>query len=485
MIRKVYDYSKKNNMIDKGDRIVVGVSGGADSVCLLHILSEFREEMGITIFAVHINHGIRGKEAKRDEQYVEQLCRDWNIDYSSYQYDVKKQARVEGISEEEAGRKLRYQAFQDTCRQKNCSKIAVAHNKNDNAETVLFHLFRGTGIKGLTGIEPMRVMKAEDKDIVLIRPLLCLERSEIEEYLKKHKIAYQTDSTNLTEDYSRNKIRHKVLAYATCEINSGSVGNIASAALQLKEIEEYLQNNIDQRYQDLVKKENEEYLFSVASFCKEPVVLQKGMIRKILENLAGKSKDLEAKHVDEIMELCSKQVGRQINLPYGIIAHKNYEDIRLYCGRNQNADLKDETNKEVGKPIQITIPGQIEIPQIKAVLVAKKMKYKKDDSISKSSCEKWFDYDKIENTVEIRTRKEGDYIQINDLGGRKKLKDYFIDHKIPSRERDNQILIADGSHIMWILGTGERMSEKYKVDETTTNILLMKMIPMEENENGR
>ncbi|MHB8128599.1 MAG: tRNA lysidine(34) synthetase TilS [Mobilitalea sp.] len=482
MISKTWDYMKRYHMIEKGDRIVVGVSGGADSVCLLYVLKELCVCQEASIVVVHINHGIRGIEAKRDEDFVASLCDQMDIPFYNYCFEVKKLAKDEGLSEEEAGRKVRYQAFLEICGLKKCNKIAIAHNKNDNAETILFNLFRGTGIRGLSGIEPSRVISADFGDVTVIRPLLCVERKEIEAYMVREGIIYQTDSTNLTDNYSRNKIRNRILTYATGEINLGAVGNIAEAASQLKEIDEFVNAKVDERYLSLVKEVEQIYRIKIKDFVAESIVIQKGIIRKIMENLAGKRKDLEAKHVEAVLSLCDKQVGRYLHLPYAMIAEREYNDIKLFCEKKPGKECLTEVTIN---PIKLEIPGRVYIPQIRKFLETKLINYKKNEPIPKSSCAKWFDYAKIENAVEIRTRKEGDYIQINCFGGRKKLKNYFIDQKIPQKMRDNQILITDGNHVMWIPGEGDRMSEKYKVDETTTNVLLMKMTDLEENEDDR
>lgn len=482
MLNKVWDYINKFNMIEKGDRIVLGISGGADSVCLLYVLRKLFKDREVTLLAVHVNHGIRGEEAARDEQYVSDFCNRLEVELYSYSVDVRQLAMQKGLTEEEAGRNVRYQTFLEVCRQQKCNKIAVAHNKNDNAETFLFNLFRGSGIKGLSGIEPSRNIVTEFGEVSLIRPLLCVERKEIEEYLDKEKISYQIDSTNLTEDYSRNKIRNRILNYAVAELNSGAVGNINETATKLREAHEYLESKVQLCYQEIVSVEKNAFVVSLSELRKEAPVIQKGLIRKLLENLSGNLKDLEAKHIDAVLALQEKQVGRQVHLPYGMIAERSYEEIRIFCkGILQDGDEV----QDVLEPMKLTIPGRVIIPQKRMIFEAEIIKYENNAPIPKSSCMKWFDYDKIESAVEIRSRKEGDYIQINSLGGNKKLKDYFIDHKIPNKLRDSQILITDGSHVMWIPGDGERMSEKYKVDDTTTRVLLMKMIILEESKDDR
>ncbi len=478
MIQSIKAYVEQNNMLTKGDRIVVGVSGGADSICLLHVLKQLSAEYDLCLIVVHINHGIRGAEADQDELYVRELCQLWELEYRSLSINVVELAKKERLSEEEAGRKVRYDAFFEVCEKERCNKVAIAHNRNDNAETVLFNLFRGSGILGISGIEPYRIIRQSYGDVTLIRPLLGITRTDIEEYLGRENLHYQIDSTNMSDDYSRNKIRNHILTYATKEINQQSIGNITEAAASLREIWDYLSENIRVRYDALVRQEGETYRISVKAILSEHLVLQKGILRMAMEVLAGGKKDLEAKHVDSILSLVHKQVGKQVHLPYHIIAEREYEDIKLY---RMGLIREEDTLQEVQLPVKIKIPGRTEFIPSGMYVETKLFSYKNSDPIPKSSCAKWFDYDKIENAVEMRTRREGDYLQINEFGGRKKLKDYFIDHKVPQKERDKQLLITDGSHVMWIPGMGERMSERYKVDAATKKVLLIKLSELEVN----
>jgi tRNA(Ile)-lysidine synthase len=481
MIRSIKTYMEQNNMLTRGDRIVVGVSGGADSICLLHVLKQLSQEYELYLIAVHINHGIRGEEASRDERFVRDLCLSEGLEFRSIAVDVRDIAKKDGLSEEEAGRKVRYETFFEVCREMRCNKIAIAHNRNDNAETVLFNLFRGSGIRGLSGIEPNRVFRLDFGEVSLIRPLLSTERYRIEEFLRLEGIPYQTDSTNLEDHYSRNKIRNRILAYATQEINQQSVNNISEAAASLREIGDYLNSCVARCYQELVVREEQVYRIPVVKLTKEHTVIQKGILRLVMERIAGGSKDLEAKHAVAALALLNKQVGKQVHLPYNITIERGYEDIIFF---QKKPLLETPPLHKSELPVPLKIPGRTELVQVGKYVETELISYKNSDPIPKSSCAKWFDYDKIENTVEIRTRREGDYLQINEFGGRKKLKDYFIDHKIPQKMRDSQLLFTDGSHVMWIPGIGERMSERYKVDAATTKVLLIKMFDMEVKKDG-
>lgn len=460
MLKTVQTYMHEHNMISAGDRVVVGVSGGADSVCLFHVLLKIAPSYKLTLFVVHVNHGIRGEEADGDEAYVKEICNKNGVTFIAVKANVPKIASLEGLSEEEAGRKVRYEAFYDCCKKHECNKIAIAHNRNDNAETILFHLFRGSGIKGLTGIRATREN--------IIRPLLCISRIEIENYLEQNQISYRTDSTNLTLDYSRNKIRHHIIRFAQEEINSKVIEHIVNAAHQLKEIDQYLEKNVKTSYEKVViiKGNQVAYQIGIESLKQEDVVIQKGIIRMVFQQLAHQLKDVDALHVDLVLALAEKEVGKFLNLPYGILAVKGYQEITMSVSKIQQKDISESCNE---LKHMIRVPEDYYIPQINQTLHTKLFNYKKNMIIPQNGCTKWFDYDKIKNTVLIRTRNEGDFIQIDSKGSRKKLKSLFIDDKIPREKRDLLPLLADGEHIMWVIGG--RISEAYKVSEETKVIL--------------
>jgi tRNA(Ile)-lysidine synthase len=303
--------------------------------------------------------------------------------------------------------------------------------------------------------------------------LLCAERKEIEAYLKNEGISFRTDSTNLSDEYSRNKIRNRILAYATDEINHQTIKNINEASLKLQEALEYIEQNVSRRYKEIAEYNNNVYRIPVNKLMNEPAIIQKGVIRHIAEDMAGRLKDIESKHIEAVLALCRRQVGKNVQLPYGIIAEREYENIIIYY---KNGEIREDLSVE---PVIVKIPGVTKAPSCGMRIITELFQFKKDMQIPKNSCIKWFDYDKIKNAVVLRNRREGDYLCINSSGGVKKLKDYFIDTKIPKKLRDSQLLVTDGSHVMWIPGAGNRISEKYKIDENTQNVLLMKLINME------
>jgi len=300
--------------------------------------------------------------------------------------------------------------------------------------------------------------------------------------LAERSLNYRTDSTNLENLYTRNKIRNTILDYAAKEINSNVIEHITKAGAHLYETQEFIEKCIMDRYTAIVREKPGFFEYDVNMLSKEDTLIQKGIIRKILEQVAGKLKDIEAGHVEEVLALGHKPVGKEIHLPYGMIAVKKYDIISI--GRSADRDKSKQDNTAIEER-DIRIPGRTYLESHGIYIEAEIIENKNYKSYPKNSCMKWFDYDKIENTLKLRARKTGDFLQINSLGQRKKLKDYFIDLKVPKEERDRVPLVADGSHILWILGYGGRISEKYKITDQTKKILSMKLINAKEKEDGR
>ncbi len=460
MFEQVLEYVKQNKMLEMHDRVVVGVSGGADSVCLLLMLLELRKHYELELFVVHINHGLRGEEAMRDENYVKALCETLGVSCHAILVDVEGYVKREKCSTEEAGRILRYECFEKEYNEKHCNKIAIAHNRNDVAETVLLNLTRGTGIKGLVGIQPVRGS--------LIRPLLCVTRDEIEEYLCNRGIEYCVDSTNLEDIYSRNKIRNKVLPELRT-INSQVSSHIARCASAIGEIEEYLQKQTKELYERIVREQNGQYFVNVGELKNADLVLGKRVVRDVIYSCGKKKKDIEEKHILQVLQLQDKTVGKQVNLPYRMVAVREYETIVIKC-----IDLAKKEKKPNDWNQLIETSKEYQLDDLGINLKVELMEYEKNMIIPKNRCTKWFDYDKIKNTIFLRFRKQGDFLAINAQGNVKTIKSLFIDEKVPREQRDKIPLLCDGNHVMWVLGG--RISEEYKITEQSKKILVVTMM---------
>ncbi|MBQ6887812.1 MAG: tRNA lysidine(34) synthetase TilS [Lachnospiraceae bacterium] len=455
MIEKVRNYMQQYKMLVPGDTVVTGVSGGADSLCLLFMLKEFAEEMSLQLAVVHVNHGIR-EEAGEDAVYVEKICKELEVPFFLKETDVEAIAKSQGISTEEAGRNVRYEAFYEVLKQLNAEeqgKIAVAHNANDRAETMLFHLFRGTGLTGLSGIKPVR-----DR---IIRPLLCLDREEIEQYLEKKEVTFCIDRTNNEDTYTRNKIRHHILPFAENNICTGAVSHMNRTAEMLLETEEFLREQTISIYSKIVEEKGNSVYVSVKEFINQPRLLQKRILLLCMEKIAAGRRDIGLVHIENILSLFTKEGNKELALPYGMLARRDFE--KIFIGADSSKEIK-----KVSGEIEVLIPGEIEIEGI-GVLEFRVFEYDKSKIIPEKTYTKWLDYDKIEKSLVLRTRQTGDYLTINKTLSKKTLKKYFIEEKIPKNERENIYVLADGSHIIWV--PGHRISQYYKITSETRNIL--------------
>ncbi|HKM20445.1 MAG TPA: tRNA lysidine(34) synthetase TilS, partial [Lachnospiraceae bacterium] len=335
-------------------------------------------------------------------------------------------------------------------------KIAVAHHKDDQAETVLFHLFRGSGLKGLGGMKPVR------GDI--IRPLLCLERSEIESFLQEREQTYRTDATNEETTYTRNIIRHEVIAVAKAQIQEQVVAHIADTATRMQQAEQFVEQYAKKEYGNVVTVQEDVYRIHVKALSDIDPFIQTYIIRMCMEQLAEEWKDIAAGHVKDVLDLAAKDVGKSISLPQNMTARRDYEDILIY--------KKDVDTDKVTVCENVTVPGTIYLENGVCIDFQVEPCENKGEIVQKKYT-KWFDYDKIESDLLLRNRKTNDFMCINSNMDRQTIKTYCINEKIPKEERDQLLLLADGSHILWLIGY--RISEQYKVTKETKNILKVRV----------
>lgn len=458
MREKILEFMKKNKMAEPGDVLCVGFSGGADSVCLLLLLEELSRELAFRLQAVHVNHGLRGAESDGDQEFAEKFCRERGIPLFVYACPVAQMAAESHMGLEEAGRAARRQVFEECVRENGATRIALAHHQNDLAETALFHLARGSSLRGLSSIRPVNGR--------IIRPLLCVTRREIEQYLKNLGIAWRTDSSNLSVDYTRNIIRHNVIPCLEEQVNERAVLHIAEAAGDLAEADEFLRREAKMRLGRIgrkMKKNGRDAWLLTEELTEEPGILQGYIVLACLEELTGDRRNLTREHVRMARDLMGRRTGKQVNLPYGIEGRRTYEGVLL---------LKNGVKREPGmkptKSPEISIAGssacQVGDCRVSWEIFAGNM-----EKIPEKTYTKWLDYDRIKNGLVLRTRRKGDYLVINAAGGRKKLKDYMIDCKIPAEERNSVLLLASGSEIIWVVGY--RIGESGRVSGGTRQIL--------------
>lgn len=431
---KVRKYVEKWCMLDAEDKVIVGVSGGADSVCLLLLLMELKKEIGFELVAVHVHHGIRGAEADADEAYVRKICEELGVFLYTYHEDVVSVAKKRKQSIEEAGRNTRRACFEKAMRDFGGTKTALAHHKDDNVETLILNLARGSALRGLGGMRPVNG--------VFIRPLLCLRRVEIEEYLKEKSFGYCVDASNDEDDYTRNRIRHNIVPAVEAEVNMQFVEHAHEAMEGLRLLQDYVEEEA-LKWKAVCGREP--HLIEEVPFQQVPEALKGYVIRAFLAEEAGQAKDIGAVHIRDVQSLFFRQSGKQIDLPYGLRAVRCYEGVRFE---------KKETDKEEKMLPEIT---------------CRVFDNKEGLNIPEKANTKWIDYDIIKGDIMVRTREAGDYIAIDETGKTQKLKSYFINEKVPKEERNQIPLVADGNHIIWIVG--HRISAAYKVTGNTRRIL--------------
>lgn len=451
MITRVEEYIKRQKLIENGEKIVIGISGGADSICLFHMLFFLKEKWNLTLIPVHINHNLRST-AKRDEEFAKKFCKERGYQLRVFSKEIKEVAKEKKLTLEEAGRDYRYEVFREVLRQEEADKIAVAHHENDVAETFLFHSIRGSSIQGLGAIAP----KKEE----IIRPLLCMTKKEIETYLVENQLEWVEDETNQDNHYSRNKVRNLVLPLLT-ELNPKAVEHIANCAEDLREINEYLKNQAKMAFGTCVREEREGLLLLEQPFFALPEVLKREVIKLIYENFVKSLKNIGRIHYDMVLEAFLYQTGGKRELPGKILWVR--EPLGIYFTKAGNTPEKIEKlwiNPEEDGSIRINF-NEMEIK----IELKRNMK----EEILKKTYTKMFDYDKIVGKLCFRSFEEGDYFILNAQGNKKSLRRYFIDEKIPVKDRPFVPLLADGNHILWVIG--KRISEYYKVTEDTKRIL--------------
>ena len=464
MIReKVLKTIREHNLIGNNQHIVTGLSGGPDSVCLFHILLSLAHDMNLTIHPVHINHKFRPGAAEEDQAYVEKLCADAGCMCRTYEVDCNRLAEEKKISSEEAGRIVRYEAFAEVCAElKNQGinaediKIAVAQNADDQAETILFRILRGTGTDGLAGIKYSRKDQYGNE---IIRPVLDLTRKEIEKYCEENNLVPRIDKTNLEPVYTRNKIRLNLIPYVEKNFNSGFKETLVRMGRNAAKDSDFIWTEAEKAYRGALISESNLEVILKGKMLRE---LHSAVLMRIISmalSRIGINEDIGAAHFNACESIVfNDKPSARADLPGNAYITKVYDDIKI--------SLKEKTQE---LKVSMKILSYEDFKNIKA---------EKDKTAA-------FDYDLLEDSfgsnfednVILRKRLQGDYIAI-DESHRKKLKDYFIDSKVPKDERDSISLLASGSEILWILPGKQkgRYTARYKLCRDTKKVFFVEII---------
>ncbi|MCM0647674.1 tRNA lysidine(34) synthetase TilS [Clostridium swellfunianum] len=454
MIHEVLATIKEHNMINKGDKIIVAVSGGPDSICLLHILSKMKEELNLILYAAHVNHCLRGEEADKDEEYVKQFCKSLGVECFSRRVDINKLSGERNMSTESVAREARYDFFDELYNSLGAQKIALAHNANDQAETVLMRIIRGTGMEGIIGIKAVR-------ENIFIRPLINIKRESIEKYCEDNILLPRIDKTNLESIYTRNKIRLELIPYIKENFNGDIISTLNRLADTIARDNEYLENITKEKYKSYCERKGEKVIINKEAFKEHEAIITR-IIRQALGELRGNLYNVEKVHIYDLINLQKSGTGKKINLPNNVVGYNNYENIELSITKT---NVNNEGEREY--TLNINEENNLEAFDLKVftkvISTNGKINFKEDKHI------KYFDFDKVKGSITVRTRKNGDRFTPFGMKGSKKLKDFFMDLKIPQEERDGIPLICFGEDIAWIVGY--RISDSYKIDKTTKSIL--------------
>ncbi len=511
--QSILDY----DMIRPLDQVIVGVSGGADSVCLLLVLSSLRRKLSCELAAVHVEHGLRGESALEDARFTEMLCDQLHVPCRIVHVDAAAEAAAKGLSIEEAGRLLRYEAFaqagaellskrhpQASIEGQNNPKvrirIATAHHAEDQAETMLLNLARGTGLTGLGGIRPAAGSR--------IRPLLFVQRSEIEAYLQIRCQNWRTDETNGQTDYARNRIRLQVMPVLQETVNTRAAQHFSQTALDLQRCDAYLEKlareKMDGRVYQMPANGHQAGGHRGEICVRIPVELLTGedpliqeyilrlSVRDLREGMA--LKDISRLHIRQLLHLAGQDCGHALNLPAGLYAVRERDELVLKIQPVNGVHNQEMTEEKQERLCEVmlklrssvyekdTEDGEVDIPEGWDAAVGKvAFRVLQPEEvpavIPEKKYTKWLQYDTMGDDICLRTRQTGDYLVVNAQGGRRKLKDYFIDQKIPRDQRDTVLLIAQGSHILWIIGG--RISEAAKIGSSSGGCLQVQAEPRE------
>jgi len=482
----VRDTIEKHSLIAQGDHIVLGLSGGPDSMCLFHVLRTVFSEHEIGLTAVHVNHKFRPGAAEEEQEYVEKLCKNAGVDCRSFVFDCNKIAEENHMTGEEAGRKVRYDSFFEVTkelREKGIPaekiKTAVAHNINDQAETVLFRILRGTGTDGLSGMEYRR---KDEKGMIVIRPLLDVKRADIDEYCRSNKLDPKKDKSNEEPLYARNKIRLDLIPYIEENYNPG----IKDALIRLCGIAYEDSCFINSEAEKALKKA---LISNKKGKCvidiREIKDLHSAVMGRVIikaMNLAGLSTDMTHAHIKQAEELIIKEeTSKSMNFPHGYIMKIIYGKAEIYrqeVGETAvGAKIETQQENRIGN---MSESRPKERPGLKISILMKEDFAEKKDAAA-------FDFDMFEeaykdngNTFEsivLRRRKPGDFIMLPNVGGRKKIQDLFVDMKVREDQRERVYMAAINDEILWIPGgiTKARYSGNFKINEDTKRVLVLEI----------
>lgn len=460
-----------------GDKLLLGFSGGSDSAVLAHVLAKLREELGFSLELIYIQHNLREQESHREEAFVKRWANRFDCPFRVVPVDVRQTAAEQKLSLETAARQLRHQVFRQIAAAEGFTKIALAHHSNDQAETVLMHFLRGSGVHGLAG------MKVADG--IYFRPLLPYSKSEIMEYIRKERIPWVEDSSNQTLDYRRNRIRLELIPYLEENFNPNIVGGLSEFAEQMQDLENYLDLQIETAFTKALaeqpkageSRQKTEVTLEIPVLQELPAYLRQMVIRRAFQESKGNTVNLEKTHIHRALSLMGKEHGKWEDLVDGWRVRKSYNNLIFEHKEKKEPDcLQAEPKKGDGFFMlgldRITRNRYIKV--IKDYIFIGAITRKKEHVTKQSAWTEVFDFERLPANLVFRFPREGDYFIMNRNGNRKKLKDYFAENKIAREKRGQIPVLASENEIIWVVG--HRIGYPYRATDQTNQYLKLMIL---------
>jgi len=460
---RVLGFIRENQLVSSQQKLLVAVSGGPDSVCLIYILAKLQEELDIRLHVAHLNHQLRGAESEADARYVSDLAHRLGIPATVDQRDVKVYQAQQHLSLEEAAREVRYAFLAQVARFIGANQVAVGHTIDDHIETILMHLIRGTGTTGLRGLQPGSLWQSLGDSLTVVRPLLAVSRQETASYCRDHQLMPRLDASNLSLSPLRNRIRHQLLP-----LLQSYNPRVADALLRTARIAgddlAFIDKEIASLWGEIVREQEKAIILDKESFLELPSTLQRYLLRAIIEKVLGNLKDIEVRHIEEIMGVLTKPAGKRISLPEGLIFSIEYDKYLISPDPAAVSPFPALSGE-----FRLKIPGETLLPgwRVEASIIKREQMSGTDEDFVA-----YFDFDKAGDKLTVRSRQSGDRFQPLGLSQPKKLGEFMIDAKIPQAWRQRVPIVCSPEHILWVVGW--RIGERVKVTEETNQILCLK-----------
>jgi tRNA(Ile)-lysidine synthase len=506
---KVLDFIQRYSLISRKELVVVGVSGGADSVCLLHVLAKWRKGLGIKLHIAHLNHQLRGVESEADAEYVSNLAGSLGIPITVDRQDVAAYRVERNCSIEEAARELRYAFLARVAREVGANRIAVGHTRDDQVETILMHILRGTGITGLCGLAPCsplaydsqgmslratcppRLGRRERSNLLVIRPLLDITREETASYCQEHQLEPRIDSSNLSPSFFRNRLRLHLLPLLR-QYNPSVDQALLRLADIAKEDNAFIEQQASEVWDEVARQENNTIYLDKKKVAGLPIALQRHLLRAAVTKLAGDSRDIEASHIEAARSLLNKPASKRISLPHSFICHGGYNELvitrlpSVIASEAKQSQLPPCPFPPLPGEFPLKVPGKTVFPGWKVIASVVRERVASPSSrgtlsTSERTCQSnlvaHFDFHKTGTALSVRQRRPGDRFQPLGMSMPKKLYEFMVDAKIPRSWRSHIPIVCSPQQIIWVVGW--RIDDRVKTTEASKEILRLEFIKSE------